>query len=408
MTPATLALPLHPKTATAAPVRGPRLPLYVTCAWGGLFLNVLAFGGGPRLIPIPHSIGQALAQAALPAALLFALLANPRGVVRPTLFLALFSMLALAAAAVSIHNEFVIGSSYRAVRFVLFLVVIWLLSPWWGHRDMLLLRCHRRALWVTLASVWLGLLAAPGLALSFNGRLSGVLWPTPPTQVAHYAMVLVGTTVLLWMCRVISGPYTLLALAASAPVLVLTHTRTALVAGAVALVVSAASLFLGHVRVRRSSALSAMVAIVVLTLFASELTAWLRRGQSTQGITRLTGRTEVWSEVFDTPRPRLNDLFGSGLSNQSFHGLPIDSSWVATYLDQGWLGMVVCASVLLLLLTIAATSVRSPQRAVALFLIVYCLVASITETGLGAPSPYLLDLTVAAALLAPDASPRRA
>ena len=34
----------------------------------------------------------------------------------------------------------------------------------------------------------------------------------------------------------------------------------------------------------------------------------------------------------------MQDLFGSGLSNQSFNGLPIDSNWVGDLLDQGWLG----------------------------------------------------------------------
>jgi O-antigen ligase len=377
------------------------------CAWAALFFNVLAFAGGPMLFPLPHTIGQALPQGALLVALAFALLANPRSVIRPTLFLVLMSMMALAAAAVSIHNEFPVGSTYRAGRFIVFLAVIWLLTPWWGRRDMLLLRCHRRVLWAIVASVWLGLLVAPGTARSFEGRLSGVLWPIPPTQVAHYAMVLAGTTILLWMCRVITGRHTVIALVATAPVLLLTHTRTALVAGAVAAVVAIASLFIGHARVRRASALGVIIVVLLATVFASEITSWMRRGQSSQGLSNLTGRTKVWDQVFDTPRPRMNDLFGAGMSNQSFHGRPIDSSWVATYVDQGWLGVIVCASLLLLLLMMAATRPRSPHRAVALFLIVYCLVASFTETGLGTPSPYLLDLSVAVALLVPEARWRR-
>ena len=55
--------------------------------------------------------------------------------------------------------------------------------------------------------------------------------------------------------------------------------------------------------------------------------------------------------------------------------------------------------VLLLLLLIAAFSPRGPRRATALFLVVYCLIASFTETGLGEASPYLLDLAVAMSLL---------
>jgi hypothetical protein len=142
-----------------------------------------------------------------------------------------------------------------------------------------------------------------------------------------------------------------------------------------------------------------VLGVIAATVFASEVTKWALRGQTTQEASQLTGRTKVWSAVFDMPRPKIEELFGSGLSNQSFDGLPIDSNWVASYLDQGWFGIVVQATVILVLLLLAATRERGPQRAVALFIIVYCLVASFTETGLGTASPYLLDLTVAASLL---------
>jgi len=107
----------------------------------------------------------------------------------------------------------------------------------------------------------------------------------------------------------------------------------------------------------------------------------------------------VWSGLFAQPRPLLEQLFGSGLSNKSFNGLAVDSTWASAYLDEGWFGMTVIASMLLLLLLLAATRERGPQRAVALFLTVYCLVAAFTETGLSDASPYLLDLTIAATLL---------
>ena len=134
-------------------------------------------------------------------------------------------------------------------------------------------------------------------------------------------------------------------------------------------------------------------------LFISPLTVWLLRGQSADEANKLTGRTDVWSAVADLERPWIEDLFGWGLSDQSFGGLPIDSSWVATYVDQGWLGVGVQAAVLLLLLLMAVVHRPGPERAIALFLVVYCMVASVTETGLGAPSVYLLDLAVAASLL---------
>src|SRR5690349_15114903 len=85
-----------------------------------------------------------------------------------------------------------------AARFLVFMAVLWLVSPWFGRRDMALLRCHRMCLGVVLVTVVLGALASPGLAFSFGGRLSGVLWPIPATQVAHYAAIVFGTTALLW------------------------------------------------------------------------------------------------------------------------------------------------------------------------------------------------------------------
>jgi hypothetical protein len=375
------------------------VPWPMLAVWGALFFNVLAFSANPTVVPIPRPVGQLLTQGALPLALALALVVNRRGVMRPNLVLVLLTMLSVVAVMASIHNEFVLGSTFRACRLAGFVLILWLLTPWWGRQDMLLLRCHRRCLWFILGTVVAGVVVAPGMAFAFEGRLSGVLWPIPPTQVAHYAALLLGTSAVLWMCRVITGRHMLVALLVSTAVLVGTHTRTALLATVVGLAVASASLFLGHARVRRTSAGIAVFGVVAATLFASEVTKWALRGQTTQEASQLTGRTKVWSAVFDLPRPRMERLFGSGLSNQSFDGLPIDSNWVASYLDQGWFGIVVQATVIIVLLLLAATRERGPQRAVALFIIVYCLVASFTETGLGTASPYLLDLTVAASLL---------
>ncbi|HSJ19704.1 MAG TPA: hypothetical protein VK964_03925 [Nocardioidaceae bacterium] len=380
------------------------MPWRMVAVWGALFFNVLAFYTVPAtVVAIPSPVGQLMTQASLVLAVGLALSVNPHILLRPNLFLVLLSVLGVAALAVSIHSEFYVGSVYRSLRLLGFLTVLWLLSPWWGRHDMLLLRLHRRVLWLILGSVLLGAALAPGLAFEFQGRLSGVIWPIPPTQVAHYAAVVFGTTAVLWMCRVLTGRHALLALSVSGAMLLSTHTRTALVAMVLGLLVAAASLFLGHVRVRRVSALGALGAVMLATVFASELTNWILRGQTTQEAGQLTGRTRVWAAVFDHQRPRFEQLFGSGMSDQSFNGLPIDSNWVATYLDQGWFGLVVQAAIIVTLLLMAATRPRGPQRAAALFLIMYCLVASFTETGLGAPSAYMLDLTVAAALLAPQA-----
>jgi hypothetical protein len=334
-------------------------------------------------------------------ALGFALLANRRLVVRPSLFMMLLTAIAISSLVVSLHNEFVIGSVYRGVRLLAFVACIWLLTPWWGRRDMVLLRAHRVALWGILALALAGAAIAPGKAFAFEGRLSGTIWPVPPTQVAHYAAVLFGTSAILWMCRVISGRHALVAVTVAGIALIGTHTRTALLGVVIGVALAAASLFLGHARVRRVSVTTVVAMIAGTAVFAPQIVSWLARGQTSEDAAQLTGRTKVWSDVFASPRPPLETLFGSGLSNKSFDGLAIDSNWVASYQDQGWFGMVLQASILLLLLAMVATHVRGPRRALALFLVVYCIVASVTETGLGDASPYVLNLVVAASLLVP-------
>jgi len=375
-------------------IRGP-LPV-----WAALFVNVLAFSGLPTLLPIPTTVGQLVTQGSLIMAFLLALLANPRGIIRPNLFLILLSVLAVVALMVSIHNQFFLGSTFRACRLIAYVTVLWLLTPWWGRADFPLLRAHITCLRIVIATVLIGAVVAPGAAFSYEGRLSGALWPIPPTQVAHYAAVLLGCTVVLWFGGAVRGRTAVLTLIGSGAALVGAHTRTALLAMVVSLVVAGASMFVGHARVRRTSALLVVFGVIGATFFAPLIVTWLWRGQSLEEATQLTGRTKVWTEILGLQRPWWEDVFGSGLSNKSFNGLPIDSNWLAVYLDQGWFGLAVDVALLSLLVFLAVTHRRGLRRALALFLVSYCAVASITETGLGDASPYVLELTIAASLLA--------
>jgi hypothetical protein len=63
--------------------------------------------------------------------------------------------------------------------------------------------------------------------------------------------------------------------------------------------------------------------------------------------------------------------------------------------------VAICAIILLFLLITAYFQPRGVQRAVALFLITYCTVASFTEVGFTDVSMYLLEIYLAASLLAP-------
>jgi hypothetical protein len=166
--------------------------------------------------------------------------------------------------------------------------------------------------------------------------------------------------------------------------------------------VAGMSLIAGNSRVRKLFAtVGAVVAIAVITL-SSFIVTFLARGQGTQQLTNLTGRTVVWGALVNFPRDKFQMIFGFGLSNDSFNGLAIDSNWLASYQAQGLFGVIICAMILVFLLVTAYFQPRGLQRALALFLVTYCLIASFTEVGFTDASVYLLDLTVAASLLVPS------
>lgn len=374
-----------------------RRRIYLT--WGLLFFNTLTFFPGVSIFPIPGHVGKGIAQLALPLALVCALSVNRKILLRPNVSLSLVTLIALEVILTTLQPEHV-GTIYRTARFIGFVACLWLLTPWWGRRDLLLLRCHLTALAVTLGSVILGLLVAPGHSRS-TGRLAGAIWPMQPTQVAHYAAVMIGLVMVLWFCGNVGGRTTVATVAVSTVILLLTHTRTALIALIVGVLLAGMSLITARPRVRKLfAAVGAIAGVAALTL-STFITTWLARGQDAQGLQNLTGRTEVWGPLLAAPRTKFQEIFGFGLSNVSFNGFPIDSNWLASYQQEGLYGVVVCAMILIFMLVTSYFQPRGLQRALALFLVVYALIASFTEVGFTDVSPYLMDLTVAASLLMP-------
>jgi O-Antigen ligase len=369
----------------------------VTLVWGLLVLNALGYTG--LLVHVPGAIGKSITQGALPLALLLALTVNRRLVIRPNVFLCLVTLLAAEAILTALQPEY-FGTVYRTFRLVEFVAALWLLTPFWGRRDLMLVRCHLTTLAVVLGTVVLGILVAPNVALG-SGRLVGALWDIPATQVAHYAAITFGIVVVMWMSGELRSRFALAGTAAMAAILVLTHTRTALIAMIAGLLVAGMSLIVSRARVRKVFAIAGAVAAVAIMTLSGVLVNWLARGEGSQELTDLTGRTKVWAPLLAFPRDRFQEIFGFGLSNDSFDGLPIDSNWLASYDAQGLFGVVICALMLIFLLVVAYFQPRGVQRALALFLVTYCLVASVTEVGFTDASPYLLELTLAASLLVP-------
>ena len=374
----------------------------VGLVWGLLVLNVVGYTGA--LVHVPGALGKGITQGALPVAILVALTINRRIVVRPNLFLCLVFLLGTEAVVTALQPQ-AFGTVYRTFRMVEFVAALWLLTPWWGRRDLLLVRCHLKALAVVLGSVLLGVLIAPSKAIG-TGRLIGVLWAVPATQVAHYAAIILGVTAVLWFCGQLPSRITLIIVAVAGVILILTHTRTALVAMVAGLLVAGLSLIAAKARVRKLFAVAGAVTAIAIMTLSGFLASWLSRGQGSSQLTHLTGRTAVWGPLLAFPRDKFQEIFGFGLSNDSFNGLPIDSNWLASYQSQGLFGVVICATMLIFLLALAYFQPRGVQRALALFLVTYCLIASFTEVGFTGPSPYLLELTLAASLLVPPAATR--
>ena len=394
---------LAPLPAAAAAERAARLGVAVT--WFLLVLNVMTFfpktwSGEPLIVPIPSAIGKLVTQGSLPLALLIALAVNRRKLIRPSIYLGLLSLL-LIEVAISALEARHLGTTYRVLRLAMFIATLWLLTPWWGRKDLFLVKCHLWAMAVVLGQVLLGFLISPSRALG-GGRLGGTFWPTPPTQVAEFAAVTMGLVIVLWLCRQMSGRAALLACAVSGFVLIETHTRTALVAMGAGLLIAGLSLITVNQRVRKVFSWTVAVVVVAILTLSSFLTTWLARGEGTQQLTNLTGRTDVWAAVVDMQRDKFQVIFGFGLSNKSFDGLPVDSNWLACYLDEGLAGVILSAIVLLFVLVSAFFMPRGKSKALALFLAVYVLIASLTETGFSDASTYLLELTLAASLIMPS------
>ena len=393
-------MPLSPAQARDRSIRR-----RVGAAWALLFFNTLTFVPG-SILHIPSVVGTGLAEGSLPLALLVALTVNPKIRLRPNVFLSLVCLLVVdtVITSTSAHD---LSTVFLAFRLAEFVAGLWLLTPWWGRDDMLLFWCHFRCLVVSLGSVLLGLLLDPGHAFaaqntaSAEGRLSGVIWPMVPTQVAQYAAVAAGLMVVLWLAHLLSGRLTLAGVTVAVVILLLTHTRTALAGLVAGILVAGLSVFTVNARVRKFFAAAAAATSIGVIFVAGVVTTWLARGENAQGLATLSGRTNYWALVLNQPRTRFQEIFGFGLSTTGIDGLPIDSSWLAAYMQEGIFGVVVCAMMLAWLLATAFFQPRGVRRALALFLLTYCTLASYTEVGFTDASTYLLHLTVVASLIAP-------
>ncbi|WP_330348063.1 O-antigen ligase domain-containing protein [Streptomyces sp. NBC_00582] len=376
----------------------------VGVVWGLLVLNTLGSTGARTIVPLPRSLIQMVTMGSLVAAFALALVVNPRVRIRASAYVFLLTLLLVPSLISSVDQGAGFGALFRCARLALFIGTLWLLSRWWDGGTTFV-RHHIRMYFAVLGTVAAGLVVSPGTALSgeYGGRLVGVLWPLTPPQIGQYAAVIIGLTVLLLMGRRTDRTSAAVVIVPSLALLVLTHTRTATLGLLVGLVLAIGSLILTSAAARRFFTWAVLCATVAAVVFSSALQAWFLRGQSQENFASLTGRAKVWHALLAAPRTTSQYLFGMGLGDKSFDGLPIDNSWLAVFNEQGVTGIALVAAIIVVLGGVALLRPPSLSRACAIFLISYCGIASYTEAGLGDASPYLLHLALAASLLATPA-----
>ncbi|MFF4255540.1 O-antigen ligase domain-containing protein [Streptomyces sp. NPDC001663] len=396
-----------PDTAGTQPGAAPRpagTPRIVGIVWGLLVLNTLGSAGAKTIVPLPRSLIQMVTMGALVAAFTLALAVNLRLRIRASAYVFLLTLLLVTSVISSANLESGFGALFRCFRLTLFVGTLWLLSRWWDG-SLTFVRHHIRMYFAVLGSVAAGLVVSPGAALPdlYGGRLVGALWPLTPPQIGQYAAVIIGLTVLLVLGRRTDRASAVLVIVPSFVLLALTHTRTATLGLFIGLALAIGSLILTSAAARRFFTWAVLIAVVAAVGFASALQSWFLRGQSKENFSSLTGRAKVWDALLAAPRSTSEQLFGVGLGDKSFGGLPIDNSWLAVYNEQGLIGVTLVALIIIVLGGVALLRPPSLQRACAIFLISYCAIASYTEAGLGDASPYLLHLALAASLLAAPA-----
>ena len=221
-------------------------------AWGLLVLNALGYTGA--LVHIPSAFGKGITQGALPLALIVALSVNRKVVLRPNVFLCLALLLVIEAFVPILQPQHfgtvLPGLPARRVRGRA-LAADAVVGP---------TRPAARPLPSDIA------LGDPGLG---RARRADRARPRPGCgeaqrralgYPAHPGRALCrghpGLVVVLWVCGRLRGRPTLLIVAVTGSVLLLTHTRTALVGMIAGLLVAGLSLIVASARVRKLFAAS--------------------------------------------------------------------------------------------------------------------------------------------------------
>lgn len=314
-----------------------------------------------------------------------------------------------------------VGPLLRLARFLIGLVVLLLL---WRPLIQVPERLVRAHLWAHLMlalTVLASLAYAPSQAwrplssLGAGFRLQGVIIPMLPPRVGEVGAILLGLALLGLIYRKVSLIPAAGLVGLGVVLVAASRTRTSAAAIAFGLVLAlilTRKTWLGRIA---SLAAPGLIGLAFLTI--DSLRTWLLRGQGTQQITSLSGRTTSWQAVLDEKVSLQTAIIGHGLGNKrvllrrgegDIDVMAIDNSWLGLYWETGLLAVTI-VGIAVIVAWISVLRAPTPYvRACGALLLGYVSAASLNESGLSDLSSMTLHLLVAAAVCDADRIRHRA
>ncbi len=368
---------------------------FARTAWVLVFLAGLAWFIDEEgfLVVLPGRTEQIGAFVLVGVASWLALRSNPRLTVGRTWFLVLLATLPTLALVGPLSGMSGIGAVIRSVRFFLALGIFALISWLWRTDAFDLVRSHLRLMRAMIAAAMISL--ALGLGFNSEGRLIAQIPALVPPQVGQFAAVGTGLAIIAAITKMPGARHNLAWITLGVIALLMSQTRTAMLALLVGLAIAVLSLITHFERARTIVLGLVLVSLPVYVLASGAAQTWFERGQSDDNLDTLTGRTKAWELVYEVERSQYTRLFGVGYGDKSIQGLPIDSGYIATFHEVGVVGVAVVVVIMAVLALRALLDPRPANRGFALFLVVYVAVASYTETGIGDISAYVMHIVLA-------------
>ncbi|GAA1511836.1 hypothetical protein [Kribbella lupini] len=308
-----------------------------------------------------------------------------------------------------------LGPLLRLARLLIGLVLFLMLWRPLIQTPERLIRAHLWAHLLLAGTIVLSLLYAPEQAwrpLSSFGtgfRLQGVLIPMLPPRVGEVGALLLGLAVIALLARKLAVLPAGAMIGLGMVLVALSRTRTA--AAAIAFGLFLALLLTRKTWFGRIAALAVPGIVGIGFLLIPTLHTWLLRGQGTQQISSLSGRTTSWQYVLDEEVSLQTAIIGHGLGNKrvllrrgegDIDVMAIDNSWLGLYWETGLLAVVI-VGIAMIVAWVSVLRAPTPYvKACGALLLGYVSVASLNESGLSDLSSMTLHLLVAAAVCDSD------